>query len=50
MSKSTLSVFGIGLVGLSWILVKIRNSIKGSAPVGYQDEAGFHFGAPLNKE
>jgi hypothetical protein len=49
MSKSTLSLLGIGVVGLIWIVVKVRSSFKDSAPLGYEDEAGFHFGPPLNK-
>jgi len=49
MSKSTLFLLGIGVVALIWILLKIRSSMKDSAPLGYEDEAGFHFGAPLKK-
>jgi len=49
MTKSTLSLLGIGVAGLSWILAKIRFSVKDSVPLGYEDEAGFHFGAPLKK-
>jgi hypothetical protein len=49
MSKSILSLLGIGVIGLSWILIRIRSSIKDSAPLGYEDEAGFHFGAPMKK-
>jgi hypothetical protein len=26
------------------LVVKMLNGIKNQAPVGYQDEAGFHFG------
>jgi hypothetical protein len=50
MTKSTLSLLGLAAMGLSWIMLKIRSSIKNSAPLGYQDEAGFHFGAPLRKK
>jgi hypothetical protein len=50
MSKSTLSLLIAGVVGLSWILLRIRSSVKDPAPLGYQDEAGFHFGAPLKKK
>jgi hypothetical protein len=50
MSKSTLLLVGLGLIGLSWILMRIRGSVKDPAPLGYEDEAGFHFGAPLKKK
>jgi hypothetical protein len=50
MTKSTLSFLGIGVAGLSWILIKIRNTINDSVPLGYEDEAGFHFGAPMKKK
>jgi hypothetical protein len=50
MTKSTQAFLGIGVVGLSWILMKIRSSIKNSVPLGYEDEAGFHFGVPMKKE
>jgi hypothetical protein len=50
MSKSTLLLLAIGVVGLVWILFRIRSSIKDSAPLGYEDEAGFHFGVPMNKK
>ncbi len=46
MSKSTFSVVGIGALGLSWVVMKIRRSLTKSAPMGYEDDAGFHFGAP----
>ena len=50
---STLSLVAIGLVILTcvgWIAMRIRVSIRNPAPVGYEDEHGFHFGAPMEKE
>jgi hypothetical protein len=50
MSKNTLSIAAIGVVGLgcvSWVVRKIRGSLKNRAPMGYEDEDGFHFGAPM---
>jgi hypothetical protein len=49
MSKSTISLLGLGVVALSWVVTRIRKSFRNSAPVGYEDEAGFHFGPPLEK-
>jgi hypothetical protein len=40
----------VGVAGLIWILVKKRSSIMDSVPLGYEDESGFHFGTPLNKQ
>jgi len=34
-----------GLVTL-WVFNKARTSIARTAPLGYEDEKGFHFGAP----
>jgi hypothetical protein len=33
------------------IIAKLKNAIKSSAPVGYQDETGFHYGVkPVDQE
>jgi hypothetical protein len=39
----TLAYSGVGFP-LQGLLAKLRNAIKTSVPVGYQDENGFHFG------
>jgi hypothetical protein len=50
MSKSALSLMSVGVVGLSWIFWKIHRTLSNSAPLGYEDDAGFHFGAPVKEE
>jgi len=50
MTKSTLSLVSVGVVGLSWLLARLQRKLSDSAPLGYEDEGGFHFGAPMNKE
>jgi hypothetical protein len=33
------------------IIAKLRNAVRFDIPIGYQDEAGFHFGVkPVEKE
>jgi hypothetical protein len=29
-----------------WVINKVRTAIARTAPVGYEDEEGFHFGVP----
>jgi hypothetical protein len=29
-----------------WIINKVRTSVAKTAPLGYEDEEGFHFGVP----
>jgi hypothetical protein len=41
--QKTLAYSGIGLPFQS-LLAKLRNAVKTSVPVGYQDENGFHLG------
>ena len=50
MSTRNFSLLAVGVAGLSWVFVKIRRSFTNSAPLGYEDEAGFHFGTPLKKK
>ena len=40
--------FGFSPAG---IIAKLKNAVKASFPVGYQDESGFHYGVkPVGKE
>jgi len=43
MGHKTLVYSGVGYP-LQGLLAKLRNAIKTSVPVGYQDENGFHYG------
>lgn len=43
MHHKTLAYSGVGFP-LDGLIAKIRNAIKSSVPVGYQDESGFHAG------
>ena len=40
--------FGFSPAG---IIAKLKNAVKSSVPVGYQDESGFHYGVkPADKD
>jgi len=50
MSNSTLSLVGVGALALIWVVMKIRRLLTKSAPMGYENDAGFHFGDPPKEE
>jgi hypothetical protein len=53
MSKNTLSYVAFGVVGLGcvgWVVRRIAGVLRNTAPIGYEDEEGFHFGAPMQKK
>jgi len=39
-----------GGFSLSGVISKLKNAIKIEIPVGYQDEAGFHYGVETAKK
>jgi hypothetical protein len=43
MGHRTFAYSGVGFP-LSGLMDKLRNAVKSSIPVGYQDENGFHMG------
>ena len=46
MSKLSLSVI-IGTILFGGIIAKLRSKMEKLAPLGYQDENGFHFGVEV---
>ncbi len=50
MSKVSLTWMVLGLIAGGWFLERIRASFRDEAPLGYQDEGGFHFGAPSGRK
>jgi hypothetical protein len=50
MGHKTLSYSGVGFP-LNGLIAKLKNAVKTSVPVGYQDENGFHAGVkPQDKQ
>jgi hypothetical protein len=43
MGHKTFSYSGVGFP-FGGLMAKLRNAVKSSIPVGYQDETGFHAG------
>jgi len=46
MNKGTLSFVALMVAVALRVLHKLRESAAQSAPLGYEDETGFHFGIP----
>ena len=46
MNKGTVSFVAIMVAVVLRVLHKLRQSAARSVPLGYEDESGFHFGAP----
>lgn len=50
MTKGMSAVAASIALSILRLIHKIRRGLSSTAPVGYEDEAGFHFGAPSWKE
>jgi hypothetical protein len=50
VNKATVSLLAMASLVIAAIAAKIHATINAQAPVGYEDENGFHFGAPGFKE
>jgi hypothetical protein len=46
MNIGTVCIIVLAALVIGWIVNKVRTTIATKAPLGYEDEAGFHFGAP----
>jgi hypothetical protein len=46
MNKGTTSFVALVVAVALWVIHKLRVSVDRSAPLGYEDESGFHFGVP----
>jgi hypothetical protein len=44
INKASVSVLAVAALVIAAIAAKIRASIEAQAPLGYEDESGFHFG------
>jgi hypothetical protein len=43
INKASVSVLALAALVIAAIAAKIRASVEAQAPVGYEDETGFHF-------
>jgi hypothetical protein len=50
VNKATLSLITVMTLVLAVIVAKARALVDAQAPVGYEDESGFHLGSPDFKE
>ena len=46
INKASVSVLAMAALVIAAIAAKIHATVDAQAPVGYEDEAGFHFGNP----
>jgi hypothetical protein len=50
MTKGHISIVTLAMTATLWFIHKLQVFADRSAPLGYEDESGFHFGVPsLNK-
>jgi hypothetical protein len=44
INKASVSLLAMAALVIAAVAAKVRATIETQAPVGYEDEAGFHFG------
>jgi hypothetical protein len=49
INKASVSLLAMAALVLAAIAAKVRATVDAQAPVGYEDENGFHFGSPFGK-
>ena len=49
MNKTTFSLFAMASLVIATIASKVRAAFDAQLPEGYEDESGFHYGAPTSK-
>ena len=49
IQRATFWPLAISAVVIGLIAAKVRAKVNAQAPEGYEDESGFHFGAPLSR-
>jgi hypothetical protein len=46
VNKASLSLLALAALVIAAVAAKVRATVESQAPVGYEDENGFHFGFP----
>jgi hypothetical protein len=46
VNKASVSMLAMAALVIAAIAAKVRATVESQAPVGYEDETGFHFGGP----
>jgi hypothetical protein len=49
INKASVSLLAMAALVCAAIAAKVRATVDSQAPVGYEDEEGFHFGNPLGE-
>jgi hypothetical protein len=49
INKASVSLLALAALVIAAIAAKVRATVESQAPVGYEDETGFHFGTPSGK-
>jgi hypothetical protein len=49
INRATFSPVAVAILVIGAIAVTVRAVIDAEAPEGYEDESGFHYGAPPSK-
>ena len=49
VNKASVSMLAMAALVIAAIAAKVRATVESQAPVGYEDETGFHFGNPSGK-
>jgi hypothetical protein len=46
VNKASVSLLAMAALVIAAIAAKVRATVESQAPVGYEDETGFHIGTP----
>jgi hypothetical protein len=46
INKASVSLLAMAALVIAAVAAKVRATVESQAPVGYEDETGFHFGSP----
>jgi hypothetical protein len=49
VNKASVSLLAMAALVIAAVAAKVRATVDSQAPVGYEDENGFHFGNPLGE-
>jgi hypothetical protein len=49
INKASVSLLALAALVVAAVAAKVRATVESQAPVGYEDEAGFHFGNPAGE-